>query len=74
MIKGFYLNVEVGEEGKEHDGVGGHDVNDEPRIVAINEKELCSVDENDDKLDHLDERPVLLPPKIFLIFRSHGGQ
>lgn len=68
------MNVEIGEEGEEHDGVEAHDVNIDPRIVTIDEEELCSVDENGDELDHLDERQVLLPPKIFLIFRSHGGQ
>jgi len=67
------LDVEVGEESHEHDRVEAHSVGDDDRVVAAVEKELNSVQENDDELDHLHGGQILLPPEIFLVLRSHSS-
>lgn len=68
-----HLDVEVGEESHEHDRVEAHSVGDDDRVVAAVEKELNSVQENDDELDHLHGGQILLPPEIFLVLRSHSS-
>merc|ERR1711928_87531 len=67
------LDVEVGEESHEHDRVEAHSVGDDDRVVAAVEKELNSMQENDDELDHLHGGQILLPPEIFLVLRSHSS-
>lgn len=53
--------------------------NDPPRqrqreSTRIVDKQLCTVDEDHHKLNHLHHRQILLPPKVFLHLWSKSGE
>lgn len=42
-------------------------------VVAINEEQLERMDNNSDKLHHLESSKIFLPPDELLVLRTHGG-
>lgn len=67
--------VEVREEEVEHDRMSANEVGKTDGIVAIVlEEQLERVHHNQNKLYHLHDCQVFLPPQITLYFGSHCGQ
>jgi len=42
-------------------------------VITLDEKELERVDENGNKLDHLNFSQILLPPEILFVVGTHSG-
>lgn len=69
------LLVEIGEQEVEHNGMSANKVSKTNWIVAIIlEEQLEGVYHYQNKLNHLQNSQIFLPPQIFLYFWAHGGK
>jgi len=68
------LYVKIGKECQESKAPECREDNRNPWVITLDEKELGRMDENGDKLYHLDFRQIPLPPEILSIFGTHSGQ
>jgi len=66
--------VEVAEEEVEHYGVYANPPNEDFWIIAIDEKQLESMDYHEDKLNHLQSSQIFLPPQIWSYLRPKRCQ
>jgi len=62
--------IEIGEKNKEDSGVGDEDLWHYFGVSTVERKWEKCVDENTDKLDHLEPGQILLPPEEGLHLRS----
>lgn len=70
------FNPKVRKENEKHSAVRGDNVFESQRILAVRIKknDVDHVAKNDDKLRHLEDGEVLLPPQVLLVRGSHRGQ
>lgn len=65
--------VEIGKETEEEDSMTADPPDKSLGIVAVDKEELERVDDDGDKLNHLEGSEILFPPDKLLIFGAHGG-
>lgn len=65
------LFIEIGEQEIEHNSMGSNEVSKTNGIVAIvSEEQLERVNHNQNKLNHLQNSQIFLPPQVFLDLRT----